>query len=236
MITKPIVTLFVLMSVDGKISLGSSDELDFDKDLPNIKSTRDGLYQYDEIEQTTDLWSLNSGKTLAKIGINDNDYVEKTPVTHVVIDNKNLTEVGVKYLCNKSKQFILVTTNKKHPAYNVGSDNMQIIYQDKLNLNELLFMLKSDYNCRLITLQTGSTLNSYFLRENLIDYVDIVVAPILVGGTLTPSIIGGAFNTLQSYISNVGQLELLSIERLKQSYIRLRYKVTNSKTNITKEK
>ena len=70
----------------------------------------------------------------------------------------------------------------------------------------------------------------------MIDYVDIVVAPILVGDTLTPSIIGGACNTLQSYISNVGQLELLSVERLKQSYIRLRYKVTNSKTNITKEK
>jgi len=34
--SRPITTLFMLMSVDGKISTGSSDELDVDKDYPTI--------------------------------------------------------------------------------------------------------------------------------------------------------------------------------------------------------
>lgn len=33
---RPITTLFMLMSVDGKISTGSTDELDVDRDFPKI--------------------------------------------------------------------------------------------------------------------------------------------------------------------------------------------------------
>ena len=57
---KPITTLFMLMSVDGKISTGAVDELDVDRDFPRINGVKEGLYQYYETEQTTDLWSLNS--------------------------------------------------------------------------------------------------------------------------------------------------------------------------------
>ena len=55
---KPITTLFMLMSVDGKISTGAVDELDVDRDFPRINGVKEGLYQYYEIEKTTDLWSL----------------------------------------------------------------------------------------------------------------------------------------------------------------------------------
>ena len=50
---RPITTLFMLMSVDGKISPGASDSLDVDKDFPNIAGLKEGLPQYYEIEQTT---------------------------------------------------------------------------------------------------------------------------------------------------------------------------------------
>ncbi len=52
---RPITTLFMLMSVDGKISTGSTDERDVDRDFPKIPGIREGLHQYYEIEQTTDL-------------------------------------------------------------------------------------------------------------------------------------------------------------------------------------
>ena len=52
---RPITTLFMLMSLDGKISPGASDELDVDKDFPRIDGLKEGLPQYYEIEQTTDI-------------------------------------------------------------------------------------------------------------------------------------------------------------------------------------
>lgn len=78
---KPYVTLFMLSSVDGKISTGSGDTLDFDKDLPNIGGdVSKGLYQYYDIEQTTDLWSLNSGRVMNKMGVNRKPFFKRKNV------------------------------------------------------------------------------------------------------------------------------------------------------------
>lgn len=97
---RPITTLFMLMSVDGKISTGATDDLDIDKDFPKIAGVREGLHQYYEIEQTTDLWSLNSGRVQAKLGINTKEMPDKTPVSFVIIDNDHLNKNGVLYFCS----------------------------------------------------------------------------------------------------------------------------------------
>lgn len=47
---RPITTLFMLMSVDGKISTGATDDLDIDKDFPKIAGVREGLHQYYDIK------------------------------------------------------------------------------------------------------------------------------------------------------------------------------------------
>ena len=59
---RPITTLYMLISVDGKISTGATDEMDVDRDFPLIPGLKEGLHQYYEIEQTTDLWSFNTGR------------------------------------------------------------------------------------------------------------------------------------------------------------------------------
>ncbi len=71
---RPITTLFMLMSLDGKISPGASDDLDVDKDYPNIAGLKEGLPQYYEIEQTTDLWSFNTGRVQKKMGVNEKPF------------------------------------------------------------------------------------------------------------------------------------------------------------------
>lgn len=225
--TRPITTLFMLMSVDGKISPGATDDLDFDKDLPHIPGVKEGLQRYYDIEQTTDLWSLNSGRVQAKMGVNEKELPAKTPVSFVLIDNRHLTENGVRYFCARSKEFVLVTTNKEHPAFQVEEPNLHIICQDKLDLNGMLRQLKEDYGCERITIQTGGTLNGMFLREKLFDYVDIVVAPILVGGKATTTLIDGDAILTPEQLYELGVLELESVQPLDGSYIRLRYKVVS---------
>ena len=223
---RPITTLFMLMSVDGKISTGASDNLDVDKDFPKIIGVKEGLHQYYEIEQTTDLWSLNSGRVQAKIGINAAGMPNKTPVSFVVIDNKHLKEHGIRYFCALSKQFVLVTSNAKHPAFEIEEDNLHIIYQnEQLSLKDVLTKLKSQYSCERITIQTGGTLNELFLREKLIDYLDIVVAPVLVGGKDTSTLIDGKSLLSESELSRLGVLKLQECVVLENSYLRLRYRV-----------
>ena len=222
---RTITTLFMLMSVDGKISTGASDNLDVDKDFPKIAGLKEGLHQYYEIEQTTDLWSLNSGRVQAKLGVNTKDMPNKTPVSFVIIDNKHLTEHGIRYFCALSKQFVLVTTNKNHPAFEIEEDNLHIIYQNVLSLKDVLTKLKSEYSCERITIQTGGTLNGMFLREKLIDYIDIVVAPVLIGGKDTSTLVDGKSLLSESELSQLGVLKLQECIVLENSYLRLRYKM-----------
>ena len=100
---RPITTLFMLMSVDGKISTGSTDALDVDQDFPHIDGVKEGLHQYYEIEQTTDLWSFNTGRVQQKMGCNQKEMPTKSPVSFVLLDNTHLTEHGVRYFCARSK-------------------------------------------------------------------------------------------------------------------------------------
>ena len=225
MIDRPITTLFMLMSVDGKISTGASDNLDVDKDFPNIDGLKEGLHQYYEIEQTTDLWSFNTGRVQAKMGVNEKPFPDKTPVSFVVMDNSHLTEHGVRYFCAKSKEFVLLTTNKEHPAFSVQEPNLHIILQDKLALNDALHDVKARFGCDRITVQSGGTVNGMFLREKLFDYVDVVVAPALIGGKETSTLIDGDSLKSESELGLLGVLKLEDCQILKDSYLRLRYKV-----------
>ena len=222
---RPITTLFMLMSVDGKISTGATDDLDVDKDFPKIKGVNEGLHQYYEIEQTTDLWSFNSGRVQEKMGVNKKKIPRKTPVSFVVIDNKHLNENGIRYFCALSKEFVLITTNTRHPAFNVEDENLHIIYQNELSLKDALIKLKSEYGCERITIQTGGTLNNLFLREKLFDYVDIIIAPVLIGGKDTSTLIDGKSLTEECELSKLVVVKLQECVVLENSYLRLRYEV-----------
>lgn len=48
----------------------ASDVLDVDRDYSLLDGVKQGLHRYYEIERITDLWSLNSGKVQAKVGVN----------------------------------------------------------------------------------------------------------------------------------------------------------------------
>ncbi len=136
-----------------------------------------------------------------------------------------MTEHGVIYFCKKSKDFVLITSNKNHPAFSVKEDNLHILYQDELSLAEALSELKNTYGCERLTIQSGGTVNGLFLRKKLFDYVDIVVAPVLIGGKDTSSLIDGASIMSEDELSALGVLKLIECTSLNDSYIRIRYQV-----------
>lgn len=223
--TRPTTTLFMLMSLDGKISTGSSDELDVDRDFPTIPGVAEGLHQYYEIEQSTDLWSFNTGRVQAKMCVNEKPLPAKTPMSFVLLDNHHLTKNGVKYFCALSKQAVVITSNPNHPAFSVKEDNLYIVFQEQISLKAALEHLSKNCGCERLTVQSGGTVNGLFLREKLFDFVDIVVAPILIGGKDTPTLIDGQSLKSKTELSDLGVLKLIECSVLENSYIRLRYKV-----------
>lgn len=158
----------------------------------------------------------NGGKRKAHAG--------KTLVSIVILDNHHLTRRGVEYFCARSREFVLATANPRHPASEVAADNLHI-FQHTSVWGDLLRYLKENFGCERITVQTGGALNGRLLRQKLLDYVDVVVAPALVGGKDTASLVDGP--SLQS-VQQLGELGVLSLEEaqvLEHSYLRLKYRV-----------
>lgn len=118
-----------------------------------------------------------------------------------------------------------MTSNPEHPAFHVEASNLHIIFQEQPSLSEALNRLKKEYGCDRLTVQSGGTVNSLFLREKLLDYVDIVVAPVLIGGKDTPTLIDGISLASNDELAKLGILKLENCSVLQDSYIRLRYRV-----------
>jgi 2,5-diamino-6-(ribosylamino)-4(3H)-pyrimidinone 5'-phosphate reductase len=229
---RPKTTLFLLVSVDGKISTGDTDVMDIDKDYPQVPGLNEGLKQYYDLEQETDLFSLNTGRVFAKVGVNEKvGNPIKTPVSFVVIDNKpHLTTKGISFLSKKAKKLILCTTNKFHPAFSLQEDipNLHVLnYDDEIDFNKLFCDLKREFEVDKLTIQSGGTLNATLLRLGLIDRVLLIVAPALIGGKNTASLIDGESLHSSADLFKIKTLQLIQARPLKNSYLLLEYNVLN---------
>lgn len=228
--SRPVTTLFMLESLDGKINSGNSDALDVDRDWKTIPGLKEGLQQYYDIESTTDTFSLNTGRVMAKIGVNERtEEPEKMDaVTFVIIDNApHLNEKGVDYLCRWTGHLILVTTNPEHPAHKMAEnyDNLAILQYETLDLTRVLQDVGEKFGAERLTIQSGGNMNGQFLRDDLIDFVNIVIAPVLVGGRDTATLIDGDAISSPEELSAIRPMKLLECKALNDSYIQLRYEV-----------
>ncbi|MFO0862559.1 MAG: dihydrofolate reductase family protein [Candidatus Saccharibacteria bacterium] len=226
---KPHTTLFMLMSFDGKISTGTIEERDFDKDLAKVGKIADGLKQYYQLEEETDLFSLNTGKVMAKVGWNDEKAsIDKLPVSFVIIDSKpHLTNLGVTNLLKRTKKLYIVTTNKEHPAYNIKDDDLEVMHFDKQIDFVKLFADLANMGVDRLTVQSGGTLNAVLFRAGLIDELSVVIAPLIVGGKDTPTLVDGASLVTGEDLRQLRPLELIEVKKLDGSYIHMKYKVIN---------
>ena len=175
---------------------------------------------------------MNTGRVFAKIGFNEKtDEPVKLPVSFVVIDNQpHLTEKGVEYLAKKSKTLIVVTTNKSHSAFALKNqhENIEIISYNKIiDLIDLMSKLKNDFGVDKLTIQSGGTMNSEFIRNGLIDKLMLVVAPALIGGENTSTIMDGESLHTRNDLFRIKPLKLINALPLKDSYLLLEYKVIN---------
>lgn len=231
--TRPITTLFMLSSLDGKISTGDTDVMDTDTDYQRIKGIKEGRQQYYDLEKQTDMHFIITGKTMTKgcpqLDVNNRkDEPKKIGANCIIVDNSNLKESGIKYLLKKFNSLTVVTTNKLHPAIKMKVDGLKVFcYSKKVDFADLFRKLKREYGIKRLTIQSGGTLNAVLLRNKLIDRVSIVVAPCLIGGKDTASLIDGESLHSQKELKHIKALKLKECNVLKNSFIHVVYDVIN---------
>ena len=228
MLDRPLTTLFMLSSVDGRISSGAGDALDPDRDWKLIIGVREGLAQYYQLEKETDAFSLNTGRTFAKIGLNEKTPTDKkVPVTFIVIDNKpHLSQKGIENLLAWGESAIIATSNRDHPAYAIKSSALSIApLSNPPDFVDLFRKLKADFGAERLTVQSGGEMNATLMRAGVIDRLSIVIAPLAVGGRDTPSLIDGESIHAPNELDRLRPLRLLKCTQLENSYLHLLYEV-----------
>lgn len=225
----PKTTMFMLMSIDGKISTGDDEEHDFDADLPKLESTRMGLQHYYDLEKQTAEWTVGSGRTQAKVLKNiPIERVLPTQASAVVVDNHYVNDELLEKLAKKFKGVVLATT--RNGRFSSTPSNVVVEYFPSndiyVPLEPLVRTLYHEYGVRELCLQGGGDLNASFLREGLVDEIHIVVAPLIVGGKTVPGLVGG-INPIS--LKSVHQLDLIGYDFPGNDYVCLRYRVLKNK-------
>lgn len=77
--------------------------------------------------------------------------------------------------------------------------------------------LLTSLNMKVAILDGGSSINTSFLNENLVDEVHLLVEPMLIGGGL--SVVAEATKDIK--------LELISVEHIHENNVLLKYRVVN---------
>ena len=225
-------TLFLLMSVDGKITTGETDALDSDRDWRRIRGVKEGLPQYYQIEQSLAINSLNTGRVMEKIGLNSRAEIPEKDdrLTFFIVDRKpHLNENGVRYLAQWVGKLFIVTNNSSHPAYATRSsyDNVEIIfYPQEIDLADLLVKVKQTYGIEHLIIESGGTLNAAFVRQGLVDHILLIVAPLLVGGRATTSLVDGRSLQSEDELADLKALKLTKCEAIEHSYSRFAHFLT----------
>ena len=63
--------------------------------------------------------------------------------------------------------------------------------EDKVDLPSLMKILVEDYGVSKLMVEGGPTLNYYMLQDSLVDEIRLIHLPFIVGGSDTPSLVGG---------------------------------------------
>ena len=79
-----------------------------------------------------------------------------------------------------------------------------------------------------MTIQTGGTLNSILLRNKLVDKVSIVIAPCLIGGRNTSTLIDGESLHSETDLLDIKALKVTKHELLEDNYIYIEADVINN--------
>ncbi len=231
--TRPYTTLLSLQSIDGKVSFGSSDVLDFDRDGPHIPGIAEGLEQFYEREKKHLSVVCTSGKTLAKQGVNMIPFTPRTTrSTYIICDNSpHLTHEGLSYLSHWLEKVIIFTSNPTYAQLTRASSLPNITIHTLsstqpngyFSLQKAMHILATEHSITTMTLQAGGTLNASFLAENLVDALSIVMMPCLVGGVATTSLVGGPSMHDRSDLELLRIFSLSHVTRLDHGYIHLEY-------------
>ena len=229
---RPYVICHMLQSIDGKIAGGFFREKQT-LELAKIYSDISKDYNGDAIiyGTTTAQEMFSSSKTVPVLNqkpIHKIDYIYKNDKNKwiVVIDPQGQISFDQSVYQNprlKDKNLIVILTENISNQYLETLKLLNISYlftgKEEIDLKLALEKLYDLFSIKKLLLQGGGITNTYFIKEDLIDELSLVVSPVVSGEEKQPNI----FKDCHEYIGqtfDLKQSDLLMKSGLYLKYVR----------------
>lgn len=227
---RPYVICHMLQSIDGKIAGGFFREKQT-LELAKIYSDISKDYNGDAIiyGTTTAQEMFSSSKTAPVLNqnpIQKIDYIYKNDKNKwiVVIDPQGQISFDQSVYQNtrlKDKNLIVILTENISSQYLETLKSLNISYlftgKDEIDLRLALEKLYDLFSIKKLLLQGGGITNTYFIKEDLIDELSLVVSPVVSGEEKQPNI----FKDCHEYIGQT--FDLKQSDLLMKSGFYLKY-------------
>lgn len=194
------------VSIDGKISNPSKEKI-------NLSNKEDWM-RVDRLRSESDAIMVGVETVL-----NDNPTLlpheyDKTP-TRIIADSKARTPLSSKLFEYKG-DVVIAVGNSAPKKRKKELKKKAIILEtstEQTNLNEVLEWLQKTNHTKLM-IEGGGELNYSFLMENIIDKLIIYIAPKIIGGRSSPTLVDG-----DDEITKNIDIKLESIQRLGEGVL-----------------
>jgi riboflavin biosynthesis pyrimidine reductase len=220
--TRPYITMFSLLSADGK-TIHMSEYLGLiDKKIVSKPTLKEGLKDTLLIEKSFSPNFLTFGEDLEKFGINNKEITRTTSVNKnlIVFDFDNrLERSGIEYIHHYAPNSIIVC-HGRHTIWNMSQNSSpRAISYEKENLEDLFDILVRDYDIKDVMVQCFASIDNILVKQKLVDQLDFIYAPVLSGSVATSN------DDLPHQIDNFIELKNIDSEVLESGFTRIRYEV-----------
>ncbi|MDO5851887.1 MAG: 2,5-diamino-6-(ribosylamino)-4(3H)-pyrimidinone 5'-phosphate reductase [Methanobacteriaceae archaeon] len=214
---RPYIHINTAMTIDGKIAPErGSINISNKKDLLRVHKLRK---EYDAILVGINTILVDDSRlTVHKIPCNkDNNPIR------IIIDSNLKTPLNAKAVNDEAKTIIVTTkkasqeTIKKHEQN--PNVNIVICGDKQVNL-KLLFEILYSMKINSILVEGGSTINYSLFKENLVDKLTVCIAPMILGGRKSNTLVDGNGFDKDTY----KKLELINKYMIDEDII-LEYKI-----------
>ncbi len=143
-----------------------------------------------------------------------------------VVDGRGRFRNGYTAECDDPETYMVhLTSEAAPPEYLAFLRERHIPYliqgQDRVDLPRMLEKVKNLLSVRTIATSSGGKLSGALIRSSLLDEINILVSPLIIGGESTPNLFSSPDLLLPTDLPN--RLELIDMQRFQRDRLWLRY-------------
>ena len=194
-LSRPFLVATFAMTVDGKITTRKFSPVDFTSREDKRHLLRQRSYGDAVLIGHSTLKSDN-----VRLGLPEGDLRQarikrgQTPFpSRVIVSNEGRIDPHLKIFQSDISPIIIFSTTRMPRHYRVAlmqKATLHLSEERNVDLREMLHRLWSEYKVRILACEGGATLFRALLEQDLVDQLNLTIAPYLFGGAHAPTLTG----------------------------------------------